>query len=869
MPLALPLAESYQSPQVATFSSLSPSRSPDPFGTVTAFNATYAVMNAYSGTGPGVNVTNPPSAGTLTQPDANQWKFKLTTAGASAGREEINWTVQVLGSAAVCSICTKVILRFVFFTPTGDTIDLGGNASYTIYRSTTASPTLVRVFGTGSSENNNQTILARTPSIASFCPDLNEVCYDATGSIGYNVTLAFKFGWDFTAAGKMLSVQMGNVALLAPSLANANVHQMVLNPITNKVLHTANATSFTFNRTVTTPLPSPLGGNKDFNWTSFQVTLYYPTPYTSFAVTNATGPSLPAGTTGFCLAPDCNSLYNATFVSMTFFQLKGNFQLTMTAQTTNTLRSISTVIGTLPQTHWEPSESVGVKLNDTLSIRQPGTVGITQIHSSGKTVGPTQTQNTLGNGTFPITVATSPLGSWNVNATFTSLYDYGANSTSIFIEHLKLAQGFTYSGDNSRITATGTIDHESSTLGPAPGASIAVFGISTLTSGNYSQSFAPASAGLYIHNITFVNGAFTLGRPLIIYLGIVNPSSTVMVGNLTISHEFLSDGPHGVNATFSLDKPIDTPFQQGSRNYEVDVTFSNGLMNLKVTTLRTGAQTTATSSSGAPPLFDTRQQFGLFNMTVTSQPQAGGQRTINSHESQPFAYVFSNSLIAQGGRVLAAKIGQSDSQGAFTITTDSAPISQARHLALIVLARDVNGITLGNQDPTGATDNLVLCGPLTSGTCQPALDGPTEATSGQSLTMTLKVRNNSTKLVMNLNITLQVFSGTNLVSQTTQRTGPMQPGASYNFPFTFNAPSSLGSYSVSFFSPEYGAPIIATTLNVVIIPTTLQIAIPVIIGIAVAVGFAFFFRRRRPAVTETAEKTKQTGPKAGTRPRNP
>jgi len=866
--LTLPLAESFSPYATIPRIEATPvAHSADPFGSVTAFNVTHAVMNTY--TDLQANSTASPS---LSQPDPNQFKFKLTTTTASVGREEINWTVQVLGSTGACTGCSKVILRFVFFTPTGDTIDAGGNASYSIFRSTTASPTLTRVFGTGTSENDTQTISLsnRNPSVASFCPDTNEICYDATGSVGYNVTLAFKFGWNFPAGpSKMLSVQVGNVALVAPILANANVHQMVLNSITNKVLHTANATSFNFNRTVTTPLPSPPGGNKNFNWTSFQVTLYYPTAYTSFTATNATGPALPAGTTGFCLAPDCKSLFNATFVSMTFSQLNGNLQLTMTAQTTNTLRSISAVIGNLPQTHWQPSESIGVKLNDTLSIQQPGTVGITQIHSSGKTVGPTQTQNTLGNGTFPITVATSPLGSWNVNATFTSLYDYGSNSTSVFIEHLKLAQSFTYSGDNSRITATGTIDHESSTLGPAPGASVAVFGISTLTSGNYSQSFAPASAGLYIHNITFVNGAFTLGRPLIIYLGIVNPSSTVMVGNVTISHEFLSGISHGVNATFSLDKPIDTPFQQGSRNYEVDVTFSNGLMNLKVTTLRTGAQTTATSSSGAPPLFDTRQQFGLFNVTVTSQPQAGGQRTINSHESQPFAYVFSNSLIAQGGRVLAAKIGVADSQGAFTITTDSAPISQARHLALIVLARDANGITLGNQDPTGATDNLVLCGPLTSGTCQPALDGPTEATSGQSLTMTLKVRNNSTKLVMNLNITLQVFSGTNLVSQTTQRTGPMQPGASYNFPFTFNAPSSLGSYSVSFFSPEYGAPIIATTLNVVIIPTTLQIAIPAIIGIAVAVGFAFFFRRRRPAVTETAEKTKQTGPKAGPKPRNP
>ena len=862
LPLALPIAESYQKFPLATLASASPSRSQDPFGTVTAFNATYAVMNTYTD----ANATSsPPPDATLVH-TGSSYKFLLDTTAARIGTQSINYTVTIIGTGSgtvrVCTGCSRVILRFDFFTPPGTRIDGSStnpdvaNATYTIFKGAT------RLL----SENDSQTIQMRTASVAASCPESTQVCYDATNSIGFNLTLVFRFGWNLPAS-KELSVQVGNVALLAPNLANANMHQMVLNSATNKVLHTANMTSFNFNRTVTTPIPG--NGNKNFNWTLFQVTLYYPTPYTSFTETNATGPPLPAGTTGFCLAPDCKSLFNATFVSMTFSQLNGNLQLTMTAQTTNTLRSISAVIGNLPQTHWQPSESLGVKLNDTLSVQQPGTVGITQIHSSGKTVGPTQTQNTLGNGTFPITVATSPLGSWNVNATFTSLYDYGANSTSIFIEHLKLAQGFTYSGDNSRITATGTIDHESSTLGPAPGASVAVFGISTLTSGNYSQSFAPASAGLYIHNITFVNGAFTLGRPLIIYLGIVNPSSTVMVGNLTISHEFLSDGPHGVNATFSLDKPIDTPLQQGSRIYEVDVTFSNGLMNLKVTTLRTGAQTTATSSSGAPPLFDTRQQFGLFNMTVTSQPQAGGQRTINSHESQPFAYVFSNSLIAQGGRVLAAKIGQADSQGAFTITTDSAPISQARHLALIVLARDANGITLGNQDPTGAGDNLVLCGPSTSGMCQPSLEGPTEATSRQSLTVTLKVRNNSTKLVMNLNITLQVFSGTNLVSQTTQRTGPMQPGASYNFPFTFNAPSSLGSYTVSFFSPEYGEPIIATTLNVVIIPTTLQIAIPVIIGIAVAAGFAFFFRRRRPSVTEPAEKTKQTGPKAGPKPRNP
>lgn len=851
----------------------------DPTGATTAFNITYAVINTYSGVAapPAVNVTNPPSAGTLTQPDANQWKFKLNTTTTSTGREEINWTIQVPGLSRVCTQCTKVILRFVFFTPTGDKIDPGGNASYAIYRRTSASA-LARVFDAGSSENNTgatPTIPARTPSVASFCPDANEVCYDATSSVGYNVTLAFKFGWNFQAGTpKVLSVQVGNVALLAPSLANSSAHQMVLNPITNKVLHTANFTSFNFNRTVTTPLPPPVGGNKDFTWSSFNVTLYYPSPYVTLhpiTVANATGPAPPLGTTGSCIASDCKSLFSANSTTIAFSQLKSNLQLTITAETRNTMRSISTVIGSLSQTHWQPSESIGLKLNDTLSIHQPGTVAITQIHPSGKTVGPGQTQNSLGSGVFPTTAASSPLGTWKLNATFTSLYDYGANTTSIFVEHLKLAQPLAYSGDNTRVTITGTINSESTTVKPSSGANVAVFGVSTSTSGNYSKNYAPATSGLYITSVIFVNGAFTISRPLIMYLTVVNPSNEATVGNVTISHEFYPGQTHGVNATFSLDKPIDTPLQSGTRFYEVDVTFNNGLMNLKVTSLRSGAQTTATSSLGSPPVFDTRQQFGLFSILIKSAPQAGGQSASNSIETQPFAYVFTNSLVSQGGRVLVSGIAQTDGSGGFLITTGGTAIPQARRLVFIVLARDVNGTTLGNQDPTGATDSLVLCGPANSSGCQPSLDGPNEATPGQTVTMTLRVRNNSTTLGMTLNVTLQVFSGTNIVIQQSKPTGLISPGQSKDISYTFNAPTGLGAYTVSFFSPEYGAPVLITTLNVLLIPTWAQIAIPAIVGVAVAAGLAFFYRRRKPAVaeTKTPEKTRPTGSKTPSGTRNP
>src|SRR5437879_12659291 len=87
-------------------------------------------MNTY--TDLQANSTASPS---LSQPDPNQFKFKLTTTTASVGREEINWTVQVLGTTGACTGCSKVILRFVFFTPTGDSIDAGGIAYYFIFRS--------------------------------------------------------------------------------------------------------------------------------------------------------------------------------------------------------------------------------------------------------------------------------------------------------------------------------------------------------------------------------------------------------------------------------------------------------------------------------------------------------------------------------------------------------------------------------------------------------------------------------------------------------------------------------------------------------------------------------------------------------------
>jgi len=137
--------------------------------------------------------------------------------------------------------------------------------------------------------------------------------------------------------------------------------------------------------------------------------------------------------------------------------------------------------------------------------------------------------------------------------------------------------------------------------------------------------------------------------------------------------------------------------------------------------------------------------------------------------------------------------------------------------------------------------------------------------------MTLKVRNNSTTLGMTLGVTLQVYSGANLVIQVPKQTGLISPGQTKDISYQFNAPSALGTYSVSFFSAEYGAPLLITTLNVLLIPTWAQIAIPAIIGVGVAAGLVFFFRRPKPAATETktSEKTRPAGSKTPPGARNP
>ncbi len=88
-------------------------------------------------------------------------------------------------------------------------------------------------------------------------------------------------------------------------------------------------------------------------------------------------------------------------------------------------------------------------------------------------------------------------------------------------------------------------------------------------------------------------------------------------------------------------------------------------------------------------------------------------------------------------------------------------------------------------------------------------------------------------------------------------------GSKIDLPFTFNSPSGLGVHTFTFFSPEYGAPLITGTIQVSVLQSSLQVIIPAIIGLAAAIVILLFFlfRKKPETAPESSTKEKTTGGK--------
>jgi hypothetical protein len=444
-----------------------------------------------------------------------------------------------------------------------------------------------------------------------------------------------------------------------------------------------------------------------------------------------------------------------------------------------------------------------------------------------------------------------------VNATFINGYDYGFNSTSFTLEQLGVT-GFTYSGSNRLLTAGGTLTYASTAL-PAPNVSGYVFAVDSGSgAAPLSTPTMTSGTGIYVSNITLLNGVFTSGQQLIMTFTLINPTKTAMKANLTIAHEWVSNVSHGSNATISVPSGADTFTLQADYVFRLSASFTPGGIQIVVTGTSSGGNSvSATLPPGNPPVTSLRQHSGLFKITVTSKPVSATSPCVpscnNSLESPAYGYVLVNPPLP--GRLLASGSFNSTATGTFSTIISSGKILGASKVTFLSLGRDPNGLAITVQSkPT--QESTIL---------QSNIDNIPTATENQPMSIILHLASNSTLINMNITISLNL-QGSGVVQS---QSGIYIPhGATKDVSFNFNAPSSVGVYTLTFFSPDYGAPLITGTLQVSVLQSSLQVLIPAIIGLAAAIVILLFFlfRKKPQTVAEPTGKDKPAGGKAKPNP---
>jgi len=262
---------------------------------------------------------------------------------------------------------------------------------------------------------------------------------------------------------------------------------------------------------------------------------------------------------------------------------------------------------------------------------------------------------------------------------------------------------------------------------------------------------------------------------------------------------------------------------------------------------------TANIPAGIPPVTSVRQHSGLFKITVTSKTRStpspcGTLTCTNSLESPTYAYVLVNPPVP--GRLLASAPFTTISDGTFTTAITAGGVLGARKLVFLALGQDSNWVIIKAQDKSTPESTLL----------QASVDNIPTATEGQSVTVTLHLTSNSTVVNMNITVSLDI-DGKGVVQS--QSGIYIAHGTTKDVAFSFNAPSGLGVHSLTFFSPEYRAPLIAGTLQVSALQSSLQVIIPAIIGLgaAIVILLFFLFRKKPQAVPEPSAKDKPVGGK--------
>ena len=864
------------SSQISHYSSGQQTHSPplvpghDPDGTRFAFNASraqfdlYARLNATVTLGTpiawyGGNFTNPQTGASI--PDTT---FNVTIpSGAPPVNDNVTFN-EVL-NVPKGNVSSTTYLRFDWRGNLGNFT----KASYIIYNDTSKAPIFPIV-----TKFNQTTITGGPPVFTNGSPPVgcgpNDNCYDVTKYLGFNLTLVFAF--NTTSQGKGLSVRVSNVAVVSADglPINSSSHSMGLDP-TDTTSMTVNhksdlAIPTGYFANVTYPKPNGASGHLNHTWSNMILSFYYPNSYTTvrivqngttiFPTTSPASPIFQGNCPAFfCTNSDVVSISNSTGIKHSL--------IIITANSNNLGARVETTLGGVPTSTWGTGDLLQVRVTLRQGVNVTGSDYVTANKTSARvtqTFTNTREGISLLNFTTPIPQGASLFGLWTVNSTYSNMYDFGYNATSFTLQQLGVT-GFSYSGSNQRLNTQGTLAYS-----PTNPTNINVNGyVFAIDNGAGSAPLTTptitSGTGVYVSNISLVNGVFTTGQQLMIVFTLVNPSAGTRINsnaNLTIDHEYASGTTHQSSVTIPLPSGYDTFTINSKYVYQLNATFTPAGIHVVVRGINVGGSSvSALLPPGNPPVTSLRQHAGLFKITIASEPLSGTGACVpscsNSLESPAYAYVLVNPPVP--GRLLATgNFTSSSTTGAFSTFLSSGRILGASKLTFLTLGTDSSGFAITVQGQSSQESTLL----------QSTLDSIPSVTQNQPTTLVLHLKSNSTTLNMNLSVTLNV-QDSNLKTIVTKTVSGIitGPGQSKDVPFAFSAPPSVGTYAVTFLSPDYGAPLITGTLQVAVLPSNLQVLIPAIIGVTAAIVILLFFLfRRKPMLSpETTTKDKPAGGK--------
>ena len=866
-----PLLGHYQSGQLTHSLPLIPGH--DPNGTAMAFNATRAQFDLYTettaspiGTAPPVWFSNTFNSSQTGAPVTGT-SFNVTIPSSTAATENVTWNNIIVPKG---NFSSTTYLRFDW----RGLLTNQTKASYFVYNMT-GHPAIY----TSSTKLN---ITGGPPNITNGSPPVgcgpNDNCFDVSKYIGLNLTLTFRF--DTNSTGKGLNVNVNNIALASADALpiNSYSHSMRLDPtdLTGMTVN-HNADLFIsppgYFANVTYPRPNAAPGKLNHTWSQMILSYYFPNSYTSVKVAqNGTNIFPTVAPASPIFQGNCPSFFfcrDTRLISLNMTSGIKRALIIITANSTNLGAKVETTLGGVPTSTWGPGDLLQVRVTLRQGVNVTGSDYVTANMTSTRltqTFTNTREGISLLNFTTPIPQGPSLFGLWTVNSTFTNMYDFGYTTTSFTLQQLGVT-GFTFSGSNQQLTARGTL-----TYLPANPSTINVNGyVFAIDNGAepaaLSTPTSMSSSGIYVSNVSLVNGIFTQGQQLMIFFTLVNSgfSSQTKINsnaNLTIDHEFVSGQTHDSNVTIPLPSGYDTFTLNSKYVYQLNATFTPAGIRVVVRGLTAGGSSiSGMLPPGNPPVTSLRQHAGLFKITVTSTPLSGSGACVpscsHSLESPAYAYVLVNPPVP--GRLLASGSFSSLSTTGSYSTIITGRILGATRLSFLTLGIDPTGFAVTIQGQSSQESTLL----------QSTLDHIPSATQNQPLTLVLHLKSNATTVIMNLSTTVNIQDSTGATKVTQSMPGvTVSPGQTQDVKFNINAPGNVGTYTVTFLSADYGAPLITGTLQVSVLQSNLQVLIPAIIGVAAAIVILLFFLfRKKPIPTpEPAIKEKPTRGKPKSNP---